>query len=517
MGRHSEKSRSPLSKSNVSGAPKRPQTRSSSARRLDNQEIKNVTRSSTDVRSAQLAETGSRRRGSLETAPARLKAERDRRKRRNRRIALISGLGVLALIGAVVLGGIVYLKVLENGLQKGISKKAKLNLELTKADPQEPYNMLIMGFDKRKADTQYRTDTMILARVDPKLKKVWMLSLPRDYKVQIPGHGTGKLNSAYAYGEEKLAIKTIEKLTGQTINHFMAVNFTGFSKAVDAMGGVYVDVPSKINDPKADYSPGKKASKIDAGPQILDGAHALTFVRSRAYADADFSRMKSQQIFFKAVADQMASKVPASKLPSIVTSVVPYLATDMSLMTLLRTAQDLKGAGSKNIYTETLPGSWVSPYIQPDEEKKAAMLAKFEQGLPFKTPKKKAVAADGSTADGSTGGQPAKPAIVPSAVKVTVRNGTTKAGVAKQASSVLKARGFSVGEVGNTANQSVYEKTLVIYKTSKESATLVAKYMPAGVTLVESRGMYSYDSEILLVIGKDWDIAKLPVADVKTQ
>lgn len=442
----------------------------------------------------------SRRQGALENAPAGLRAEIDRKKHNRKRIAIWIAIALGALVLATAVFGFFYLRNMQSSMQQNMNTGEKLELDLAKAGPQEPYNLLIMGYDRRPGETQYRSDTMLLARVDPVQQKVWLISLPRDYKVQIPGEGTAKLNAAYSLGQEELAIETIEKLTGQTINHYMGVTFDAFAAVVDAMGGVEIDVPEKIDDWEADYTADRSATVVDAGPQLLDGKHALTFVRSRDYPTGDFQRMINQQTFFRAMADQVAENVTVAELPGMVTKVVPHLKTDMSLLDLLRTARDLKGAGSANIYTTTLPGKWVSPYIIPDEAGKADILAKFEAGQPFVD----AVAEEEVTTD-------------PSLVTVTVRNGTTKAGVAKQAAAILEARGFNVVEVGNTQNQTVYDVTTLVYKDDEAALGLVAKYLPATVKQVQSKGMYTYDSEIMLVIGKDWDITKLPVAEVRSE
>ena len=455
-----------------------------------------------DIRDLKYDSARARRAGSLERAPERLQGELKRRRHRGRRIATIIGIVIAAILVVGVAGAAAYYYHLENTIKQNVDKNKQLDLKLTKVGEQEPYNLLIMGFDKRKGDSQYRSDTMLLARIDPKKKKVWLISLPRDYKVLVPGHGYRKLNAAYSFGQEELAIKTIESLTGEKVNHFMGVDFKGFRAIIDAMGGIEVDVPSKINDPKADYSKDKHAKKIDKGLQTLDGEHALVFVRTRQFVDADFSRMKNQQLFFKALANKAKSMSP-SQMPGVVTSIVPYLSTDMSLMDLLRTARDLQGAGSDNMYTTTLPGKWVSPFIVPDEAAKDEIMRKFREGVPFE-----------ESASDKTEKEAAK--IKPSEVAVTVRNGTTKVGVAKQAASVLKTRGFNVGEVGNTEQQNVYDKTMVIYKDNKAAATLVAKYLQPNVKIVQSRGMYSFKTETMVIIGKDWDIEKLPVTEVKT-
>lgn len=496
MGRHS------ANNSGFSGRDARRGTNQPTRRRskTSNTRYRNDSSPLDDIRDLNYDSARARRAGSLERAPERLQGELKRRKHRGRRIAALVGIITAAVILIAIAGAAAYYFHLQNSVQKGMSKQKKLELNLAKVGEQDPYNLLIMGFDKRKGDAQYRSDTMLLARIDPKKKQVWLISLPRDYKTLVPGHGYGKLNSAYSFGQEKLAIETIENLTGQKINHFMGVDFKGFKAIIDAMGGIEVNVPSKIDDPKADYTRDKSASKIDKGLQTLDGDHALVFVRTRHFVDADFSRMKNQQLFFKALANK-AKKMSVTQVPGVVTSIVPYLSTDMSLMDLMRTARDLQGAGADNMFTATLPGTWVSPYIVPDEEKKAEILRKFEEGIPFEGSAKKKSEAD---------------SLKPSQVTVTVRNGTTMVGVAKQASSVLKTRGFDVGEIGNTDQQNVYDKTMVVYKNKKSAANLVAKYLQPNVKIVQSRGMYAFDTETLVIIGKDWDIEKLPVTDVKT-
>lgn len=451
------------------------------------------------------------KRGQLEAAPARLRAERDRRMGRTKRIAAIVGICLLAAIFVSGVGLYAYAKHIQNTMQRTVFQKEKLNIDLKPAKPMEPYNVLILGFDKRPRDTVFRSDSMILARVDPKTKQVWLVSIPRDMRAQVPGHGYTKVNNAYALGKEQLAIDTVEKLTGQKINYYMGVDFTGFRQIVNAMGGVWIDVPVEINDRQADPSKGKKYSHIDAGYQLLDGNHAITFVRARhQFADQDFTRMKNQQRFFKAIADQIATKTSVAKIPRIVSTAAPYISTNMTLIEMLRTAQALKGSGSDSIQSTTLPGSWRTPFIWPDEVALETIMDKFEAGEPFEPKKSKSKA----TSSGSEQDAEAKPqAKKPSEITVTVRNGGGVAGCAKQASSILKAQAFKVDEVGN-ANQFVYKKTLVIYKKDKPSAELVLSSLPSGTKLVESRGMYSFKTDVLVVIGKDWDISKVPVTPV---
>lgn len=513
MGKHSSNSnffgRSPSGKGGARPAKRKVPSRATGKKPLT---VEDAQRAAASKRSGRLSDPSTRREGALERAPQRLRAERDRRVGRAKRIGAIVGgsLLVALVVGAGVLYA--YAKHIERTMQRTVVKQERLDIELAKAKPQEPYNMLILGVDKRAKDKVYRSDTIVLARIDPKTKQVWMVSIPRDTRAQIPGHGYSKINAAYALGEEQLAIDSVEKLTGVPINHFMAIDFSGFAKVVDAMGGVWIDVPEAINDRQADGTKDKSASRVDAGYQLLDGDHALTFVRARhQFADQDFSRMKNQQAFVKAVAEQMATKTSVAKLPGIVSAVAPHISTDMSLLDMLRTAQALRGAGSDSVYTTTLPGKWKSPYIWPDEEAKKKIIAKLEAGEPFK---KKKSAEETATPDPDSEEEEVS-TKQPSEITVTVRNGAGIPGCANQAASILKARAFKVKDVGN-ANQFVYDKTLVVYTKDEPAAKLVLQTLPPGTKLVQSRGMYSFNTDILVVVGKDWDLSKVPVTPIKT-
>jgi LCP family protein required for cell wall assembly len=455
----------------------------------------------------------SARRAGVESAPARLRQERDRRRRRTRNIVL----GVLAVLVVLIVAGVVTVFAYAKNLERTITvpDKQKLQVDLQQATPGQPFNILLLGADFRKGDTAYRTDTIVVARIDPQQKKVWMISIPRDTRVFIPGHGYAKINAAHTYGGADLVLKTVKQFTGLPISHYMEVNFVGFEDAVNAMGGVWVTIPQAIDDPKAaSQSVHQRASKIAAGYQKLDGEHALTFVRSRdGYADQDISRMKAQQIFFKAVADQLSKSTDVAKTIRVVNAITPYVQTDMNLMDLLKTALAMKGAGAKNIYTATLTGPWKTPYIYTDTAKMAEIITAFRNGEAFtaamspsvlKTP----AVYTATTSSVTTG------AVKPAAVKITIKNGWTKSGAAAQAAKVFKAKGFKVASVGN-AKHRTYKQTLVIYKTNLSAAQMVAASLMPGATIVQNNGQYTSSTEILVVIGADWNMSKIPAASIQ--
>jgi polyisoprenyl-teichoic acid--peptidoglycan teichoic acid transferase len=453
-----------------------------------------------------LSDPKSRRRGSLEAAPARLRVERDRRRSRVKTFMFALLGGILVLLVLAVVGAYAYAKHIESTMQRTVVSKQKLDAALTKAKAMEPFNVLVLGADYRPGDTAYRTDSIIVAHVDPKAKRVWLLSIPRDTRVELPGQGAHKITEAHVFGGAEGSIAAVEKLTGLKMNHYLELNFQGFRDAVNALGGVWVNVPVTINDTEADQTPHNTASHIDAGYQLLDGNHALTFVRARhQFADQDFTRMKDQQLFFRALADQVAKVDNITKLPGVVSAVAPYIATDMSLIDMIQLAQALKGAGSANMYTATLMGTWQSPFIYVDQSSLTKLVGDIKDEIPFVKVKKSDTATGTVTASKK-----------PSQITLAVHNGAGVAGVAKQAASILKAKGFKIHDVGN-ANQNVYKQTFVIFKTDATAATLVSSFLPPGARIVQSRGMYAFTGDVLVIVGKDWDVSKVPAAPVVTQ
>ncbi|MCE5203454.1 MAG: LCP family protein [Actinomycetia bacterium] len=416
-----------------------------------------------------------------------MRIQRERRKQTAKRWA--TGVGIA--LAVVLLGGAAYGFFWYRSVDRNMSKAALADTKLQAAldspqeTPSEPFYLLLTGNDKRPGEKAARADTIILAKVDPKQKKVWLLSIPRDTRVEIPGHGVDKINASKFYGGNALLVDTVKQFTGLPVNYYMDINFRGFVSAVDTIGGVWVDVDVPIDDWKADMSPDNSAAKIEPGYQLLDGYHALTYVRSRDFPDADFTRMRHQQEFFKALAAQMSKPGNFLKIPTVVTGISKHISSTMPVGDMVRLAQALQGIKGDDIQTATITGEWKSPYVWPDEERKAFLIDAMRNSRSFE-----------ETA-------PATQAIVPATVSVTVRNGAGISGVAASAADVLKRAGFDVSEVGN-ANQFVYEKTLVVYnENDKAMAQTVAAALPTA-ELVPSRGMYAFNTDILVVVGKDW-------------
>ena len=179
------------------------------------------------------------------------------KKKARRRKGLIAACAVLV---ALVLGGagaaFAYMAYLD-GQMNGLDSEATESLVATD-NATDPFYMLLIGVDKSEARESsgkwggYRTDSMILTRVDPQNKTVTMISIARDLKTDMGSHGTQKINAAYTFDGPAGAIKVVSELAGVPISHYAEIDFDAFKEVVDALGGVVVDVAMVIDDSHVD-------------------------------------------------------------------------------------------------------------------------------------------------------------------------------------------------------------------------------------------------------------------------
>jgi LCP family protein required for cell wall assembly len=189
-----------------------------------------------------------------------------------------------------------------------------------------PLTVLLLGSDERPGETDpARTDSIIVARIDPHSGRVALLSLPRDLWVEIPGYGNARINAANVWGVIYnapegglgLAQKTVSHLLGIPIDYTIHINFQGFIGAIDALGGVTVDVPAELYDdqfPTMDY--GYTVAHFLPGTQHMDGAAALMYSRIR-HPDSDFARMRRQQAVVVAAMSRIREQNPLQTLKSL--------------------------------------------------------------------------------------------------------------------------------------------------------------------------------------------------------
>jgi LCP family protein required for cell wall assembly len=176
-----------------------------------------------------------------------------------------------------------------------------------------------------------RADVIMLVQVVGDRRQ--LLSIPRDLKVEVPGHGTQKINAAYALGGADLMVETVASSTGIRANHYLEIDFGGFAAIVDALGGIELDFPYPARDINSNLS------VEQAGIQTVDGATALAYARSRGYeelrdgvwtgeAAGDIARTGRQRQVLLEILDKASSPIGLVRSPLVMVAAADHLATD---------------------------------------------------------------------------------------------------------------------------------------------------------------------------------------------
>jgi LCP family protein required for cell wall assembly len=269
-----------------------------------------------------------------------------------------------------------------------------LKSPLDGVDSGGPQTILLLGSDQRYIDVKnknpVRSDTIILLRLDPAKGATAVMSLPRDLKVKIPGHGLDKINAAYAIGGPDLSVKTIRSLLHIPINHVVNVNFGGFRRAVDRLGCVYTDVDRRyFNDNSPPFGGGGDYATIDikAGYQKLCGQDALDFVRYRHF-DTDLVRAARQQQFLADAKDQIGVGKLFSDRKALLKIFGQYTQTDINsgdaILRLLKLAFE---SAQKPVQEVRFPGDITGDYVTATDAHLAAVTKRFLNAAPAKAAK----------------------------------------------------------------------------------------------------------------------------------
>ena len=446
------------------------------------------------------------------------RADYEQARRQRRRRTLLVALAVAAVL---VLGGagaaFAYYSILSGNLHEGVDdalRDALVDTDLAN----EPFYLLLMGTDgsneraasEQYAGDQFRSDSIILTRIDPVGKKVTMVSLHRDTLVDMGEYGQNKLNAAHAIGGPAMTVETVSKLAGVPISHYAEINFDGFKDVVDALGGVEVDVPMTIDDADA-------GGYVEAGVQNLNGDQALILCRARHayddFGDGDSYRAANQRLVLAAIAKKVLAADVAT-MAGTVQALSQYVTTDLEITDIVGLAQALQGLDpSTDIYSAMEPTE--SQYINDiwyeinDVEAWKKMMSRVDQGLPpteediIDEASNTVLATTGGrqTQGGSDGAGGTKTSAKPGLVSVL--NGNGVAGAGSVAAERIEALGYTV-ESGN-ADSFDYAQTLVVYGKESQAADAqkVADVLGAG-KLVLNDGSYSFDGDLLVVLGADW-------------
>jgi len=209
---------------------------------------------------------------------------------------------------------------------------------------------LFLGVDEREDLKEFkgRTDTIMIYHVSGWGKKDVLISIPRDTRVNLEDHGWNKINAAYVYGGEEMLKKEILDVTGISIRRTMMLNFEGFKRVIDALGGVEITVDEPLHDPLsgADFEP---------GTYLMNGEEALAFARCRKTSGGDFDRVDRQKYLISQLIAQKINFSVIGKAPQLISILNEETKSDFTAVDLINFGAILVFS-DKDIERITIPG-----------------------------------------------------------------------------------------------------------------------------------------------------------------
>ncbi|CCJ33424.1 LCP family protein [Caloramator australicus] len=342
----------------------------------------------------------------------------------------------------------------------------------TKLSYNEPVNVLVLGVDagdyKNRKSSHTRSDTIMLVNYDPNENKAFILSIPRDTRVKINGDYC-KINSAHSIGGAELTIKTIENFLNVHIDYYVEIDYEGFRRAIDAIGGVDVVIPRDMHYKSYDLDINfKKGEKVH-----LNGELAEKFIRWRknndgtGYATGDLGRISTQQEFLKLILMKLKTPEGIIRIPNLLNTVVRWTKTNVPPKLMVYYAYKAIGMHADSIESETLKGepkyiSGISYYIY-DEDKNKEVLSYFKKD---------------------------------NDLIIIILNSTNVSGLAKKYKERLSQLGYKNIKTGN--HSITYEKT-EIQTSNLEIAHKIKEFLKIG----EVNYLKDNKNEIIIILGTD--------------
>lgn len=278
-----------------------------------------------------------------------------KKKHQLRKILLFSGLIITAIV--VILSITMALSMRPPEGNKTINRTGSVSNDINtvkedEAPPQTPkkqvYTFLVAGLDK----VSDNTDVIMLVKLDIENKSINILNIPRDTMLDTE-RKSKKINASYSAGGIKLFEEDVASLTGFYVNRYVIIDIKGVEKIIDAIGGVYFDVPRNMNyeDPTQDLY-----IHLKKGYQHLDGEQAVKLARFRLYPEGDIARIAVQQDLLKELAKQALKAENIIKIPELVTLICDNVDTDIDISEMLWLANEVKDIPFSAINTDLVPG-----------------------------------------------------------------------------------------------------------------------------------------------------------------
>lgn len=287
----------------------------------------------------------------LSRAHATAKYMGKRHKQGRHKVGMGIGIALLVILAVGVGVTINYINNINSRLGSDIDSDVRDSL--TEVRNGEPFYMLLLGIDKdeeragtnKDSNAGFRSDSIMLARIDPKNVKVTLVSIHRDTYIKMGDYGNQKINAAYAFGGPSYAIDVISEYAGVPISHYAEIDMDGMTAVVDAVGGVDVNLPIPVKD--------TKYANIDlpAGKQHLDGETATALCRARHayddYPDGDSLRSANQRVVIAAVVKKVLKSDPAT-MTSTISAMADMIDTDLDVSQILSLASAMSNLDAEH-------------------------------------------------------------------------------------------------------------------------------------------------------------------------
>ena len=291
-------------------------------------------------------------------------------KSKKKKIILISLLSVLGVILLLIGGATYYYFTTYNKINYTPVTESKEELNITEEAEQKInifensksiINVLLLGTDQRAEDEASRSDSMMIASIDPVNGNIKLASLMRDTRVAIEGHGQDKLGHAYAYGGPQLALKTVNSNFDMNITYYATIDYIGLVNIIDSIGGVKIDIKdyeiewaniiitdiAELN--KAPYTP-----ITEEGLQLLNGVQAVGYSRIRKAGDGDYERTERQRKVLSAVFHKVIKK-NVTQIPNLINTFAPYLETNITSTYMLKIGVSVLNSGISEVLQARFP------------------------------------------------------------------------------------------------------------------------------------------------------------------
>ena len=348
--------------------------------------------------------------------------------------------------------------------------------DLPKEESQRPAYELVNSFDGH-------SDTMLLLRFDPETKRLTVLSIPRDTRTYIEGHGIAKINAANVHGGPALTAKTVsELLNGVGIDRYVRVNVQGVQSLVDALGGVTVYVPE---DMKYQDDSQHLYINLKKGKQHLDGEKALQLLRFRYDKNGDIGRVQRQQMVMRALTEQALNPATLARLPKILSVIQSYIDTNLSVEELAALVGFGVQTNRSNMQMLMVPGYFNGDgrhdvsYWLPDKRRIQQIVARyFDQGY-------------SEVRD-----------VDPAYVRIAIQDSTGQPDAIQPLIENLRKAGYRNVFVDSNWHEPLRTTRIVAQLGDQNSATSIRRQLGFGEVRVESTG--SLGSDVTIQLGQDW-------------